>query len=252
MADEPVPVHTELDGHVLRVTIDRPDKKNALTQAMYGALADGLERAEGDTTVRVVLLQGSGPDFCAGNDLKDFARGPLLESQTGRFLIGLANSTVPLVIGVQGVAVGIGTTMLLHADLVFATDDARFRLPFVDLGLVPEAASSLLLPQLVGQRRAADLLYTGRFFSAAEALELGIVNAVVEPGALAAAAQEMATTLATKPPTALRRTKALLRSPAEPLGDRMLVEGRAFATQLVSPEFAEAQAAFFERRPPKF
>jgi enoyl-CoA hydratase/carnithine racemase len=252
MADDPVPVHTRLDGHVLHVTIDRPGKKNSLTQAMYGALADALILAEEDTAVRVVLLQATGDAFCAGNDLTDFAQGPLLESETGRFLYALVGSTVPLVIAVQGVAVGVGTTMLLHADFVYASEDARFRLPFVDLGLVPEAGSSLILPQLMGHRRAADILYTGRFVPAGEARELGIVNTVVERRDLAAAATEMATTLATKPPVAMRRTKALLRSGAEPLPDRMMTEGRAFAAQLASPEFAEAQAAFFERRTPTF
>lgn len=252
MADQPAPVRTQLDGHVLHVTLDRPDKKNALTQAMYGAMADALARAEEDTDVRVVLLTGTGNDFCAGNDLDDFAEGPLLESQTGRFLYGLAGATVPLVIAVQGVAIGVGTTMLLHADLVYASTEARFRLPFVDLGLVPEAGSTMILPQLVGHRRAADLLYTGRFFPAAEAAELGIVNTVVERDALGAAAADTALALAAKPPGALRRTKTLLRTPAEPIPDRMLVEGRAFGAQLASPEFAEARAAFFEKRPPSF
>jgi enoyl-CoA hydratase/carnithine racemase len=252
MADDPVPVHTRLDGHVLHVTMSRPDKKNALTQPMYGALADALVRAEGDTAIRVVLLTGEGGDFCAGNDLADFDLGGSGESQTVRFLDQLGAATVPIVMAVQGVAIGVGTTMLLHADLVHATADARFRLPFVDLGLVPEAGSTMLLPQLVGHRRAADLLYTGRFFSAAEALEMGLVNSIVEAEVLAAAAADTAQALAAKPPRALRRTKALLRSPVEPLADRMLVEGRAFVEQLASPEFAEAKAAFFERRPPSF
>jgi enoyl-CoA hydratase/carnithine racemase len=260
MADLPAPDHTpdppavrtELDGAILHVTLDRPGKKNALTQPMYGALADALIRAEDDTAIRVVLLTAAGDAFCAGNDLDDFDLGADGESQTVRFLNVIARATVPIVMAVQGVAVGVGTTMLLHADLVHASTDARFRLPFVDLGLVPEAGSTLLLPQLVGHRRAADLLYTGRFFSAAEAQELGIVNTVVEREALAATATETAANLAAKPPGALRRTKALLRSPATPLAERMAVEGKAFVEQLRSPEFAEARAAFFERRPPTF
>jgi enoyl-CoA hydratase/carnithine racemase len=153
---------------------------------------------------------------------------------------------------VQGRAIGVGTTMLLHADFVYAAEGARFRLPFVDLGVVPEAGSTQILPALTGHLRAADLLYTGRFFEVGEAHQLGIVSTVVEPERLAAAASEMATTLAAKPPQALRLTKALLRSAAEPLTDRIAVEGRAFARQLASPEFAEAKAAFFEKRPPSF
>jgi enoyl-CoA hydratase/carnithine racemase len=259
MADEsdprpsdPTGVRTALEGAVLHVTLDRPDKKNALTQAMYGALADALARAETDPEVRVVLLDAAGDAFCAGNDLADFDFGPGGESQTARYLNALAAATVPLVMAVHGVAVGIGTTMLLHADLVHAAAGTRFRLPFVDLGLVPEAGSTMLLPQLLGHRRAADLLLTGRFFDTAEALELGIVNTVVEPDTLAATAAATAETLAAKPPKALRRTKALLRAPVMPLEERMQIEARAFVDQLGSPEFAEAKAAFFERRPPKF
>jgi enoyl-CoA hydratase/carnithine racemase len=245
-------VRTTLDDGVLRVTLDRPDKKNALTQAMYGAMADALARAEEDPAVRVVLLGASGGDFCAGNDLADFDGNLDGENHTGRFLRGLVTATAPLVVAVQGVAVGVGTTMLLHADLVYADAGARFRLPFVDLGLVPEAGSTLLLPQVMGHRRAAELLYTGRFFTAEEARELGIVNTVLEPGRLDAAALDSARALAAKPPSALRRTKQLLRSPAEPLLDRQSEEGRAFAAQLASPEFAEAKAAFFEKRTPRF
>jgi enoyl-CoA hydratase/carnithine racemase len=244
------PVTVELDGGVLRVTMDRPEKKNALTQAMYGAMADALDRAESDDAVRVVLIRARGDDFCAGNDLADFDLAG--ESETGRFLARLAATTIPLVIAVQGVAIGVGTTMLLHADLVYAAEGARFRLPFVDLGLVPEAGSTLLLPQLVGYQRAADLLLTGRFFDAAEANALGIVNTVVERETLDAATADIARALAAKPPGALRQTKALLRTPASPLPERMTLEGRAFAAQLRSPEFAEAKAAFFERRTPRF
>jgi enoyl-CoA hydratase/carnithine racemase len=254
--DPTASVRTTLDGGVLRVTLDRPGKKNALTQTMYGALADALERAEADSDVRVVLLAGAGGDFCAGNDLADFdlgaADGGGGESGTARFLRSLALATVPLVVAVQGVAIGVGTTLLLHADVVHAAADARFRLPFVDLGLVPEAASTLLLPQLIGHRRAADLLYTSRFFGADEAHALGIVSTVVEPDRLTASTEEVAHLLASKAPGALRKTKELLRTPSAALTERMALEARAFAAQLATPEFTEASAAFFEKRAPRF
>jgi enoyl-CoA hydratase/carnithine racemase len=249
------PLQWAVEGALVRITIDRPDKKNALTQAMYAGMADALEHAEHDRSVRAVLITGTGRDFCAGNDLADFAVGGADEhggSPTVRFLQALAASTVPIVAAVQGVAIGVGTTMLLHCDLVYASPDARLRLPFVDLGLVPEAASSLLLPQLVGHQRAAEILYTGRFVGAEEAHALGLVNAVVAAEDLAARAGEAADALTTKPPVALRRTKALLRSTTTTVPERMAEEGKAFAEQLAGPEFTEASAAFFEKRPPRF
>jgi enoyl-CoA hydratase/carnithine racemase len=246
----------DVDGALLRITIDRPDKKNALTQAMYAGMADALEHAEHDRSVRAVLITGTGNDFCAGNDLADFAMGSGADehggSPTVRFLHVLATATVPVVAAVQGVAIGVGTTMLLHCDLVYASPDARLRLPFVDLGLVPEAASSLLLPQLVGHQRAAEILYTGRFVGADEAYALGLVTAVVPAAELGARAEAAAVALTTKPPVALRRTKALLRSTTTTVPERMAEEGKAFAEQLGGPEFTEASAAFFEKRPPRF
>jgi enoyl-CoA hydratase/carnithine racemase len=248
-----------IDDRVLRLTLDRPGKKNALTQAMYAAMADALAHAEADPGVRAVLIGANGDAFTAGNDLTDFAGAG--EGGDGaaaggsgapvdRFLAALAAATVPLVAAVHGVAVGVGTTMLLHCDLVYAAEGTRFRLPFVDLGLVPEAGSTQLLPQLVGHRRAAELLYTGRFFGAEEALALGLVNAVVPAAEVHAAAESAARALTTKPPGALRQTKALLRTPPTSLPERMALEGRAFAARLQSPEFAEAVATFFEGRAP--
>lgn len=245
-------ISCSLDGHVLRVALDRPAKRNAITQAMYAGLADALARADTDPDVRVVLLEGRGGAFTAGNDLDDFDSDGDGEPPVRRFLAALGSVTVPLVAAVEGVAIGVGTTMLLHCDLVYAAEGTRFRLPFVDLGLVPEAASSQLLPQLIGHRRAAELLYTGRFFTAGEALAYGLVNAVVPADALAATATDAARVLTTKAPTALRRTKALLRTPPTSLAERMALEGRIFAEQLRTPEFAEAVTAFHEGRAPRF
>lgn len=247
-------VEWEADDAVVRVRIDRPGKKNALTHAMYAALADALEHAERTPSIGCVVVTAGGDAFTAGNDLGDFAAGVPADGErpVTRFLDALATGTVPVVAAVNGIAVGVGVTMLLHCDLVYASSTARFQLPFVNLGLVPEAASSLLLPQLVGRRRAADLLYTGRWFDAGEARDLGIVNEVLPPEQLATRTEEAVQLLAAKSPQALRRTKELLRGDATLLRDRMAEEGRHFDAQLRSPDFAEAFAAFTERRPPDF
>ncbi len=246
-------LRTHLDGGVLTLTLDRPEKKNALTRATYAALADALDGAAADPSVRVALLTGSGGAFTAGNDLGDF----LLDPPTGesspvfRFLRSLTAFPKPLLAAVEGPAIGIGTTVLLHCDLVWAAPSARFRLPFVDLGLVPEAASSLLLPRLVGHQRASELLLFGEAFSADEALRLGLVNAVV--GDPLAMARERAAVLAAKPPEAVRLTKWLLRrASAEAVAETIREEGRHFVERLRSPEAAEALQAFFEKRPPDF
>ena len=248
---------TETEG-ILEITIDRATKKNALTLAMYDALAAALARATADLAIRVVLVRGGvgeGANFTSGNDLNDFMRAPPTgdESPVARFLEALRTFDKPLVAAVAGHAIGIGTTMLFHCDLVYAAEDARFQLPFVNLALVPEAASSFLLPRLVGHARAAELLFFGEPFDAKAAREFGIVNAVVPRDALLPEARKRAQLLATKPPVALRETKRLMKQPlADETKARMRAEGAVFVQRLASPELAEAITAFFEKRPPKF
>ena len=246
-------VTTVADGAVLRLTLARPEKKNALTRAMYTALADALTDAAADASVRAVVLTGSDGCFTAGNDLGDF----LLDPPTGEaspvfaFLRAVSAFPKPLLAAVDGPAVGIGTTILLHCDLAYASPTARFRLPFVDLGLVPEAGSSLLLPLAAGPKQAAELLLFGDVFSADAAREAGLINEVV--GDPEARAMERARALAAKPPEALRLSKALLRrAHAEAVADTMAREGALFVDRLASPEAQEAFTAFFEKRAPDF
>ncbi|HYL03810.1 MAG TPA: enoyl-CoA hydratase-related protein [Steroidobacteraceae bacterium] len=226
------------DG-VCELRFNRPAKRNAITFAMYQALGEALAAAQADAAVRVVLLAGEGPSFCAGNDLNDFVSGPEFDGThpVMRLLRTLATFEKPLLAAVHGATVGIGVTMLLHCDLVVAARGTQLSLPFVALGLVPEAGSSLLLPRLVGRQRAAELLYLGAPFDAARALELGIVNRVVEDAALAAESRALAMALAGQPAESLRATKRLLRGdPAEVLA-RIEAEARIFGALLKSDEF---------------
>lgn len=246
---------TTTSDRVLSIRINRPEKKNALTLAMYTAMTEALSAAADDPAVRVVLLTGNEQGFTAGNDISDFVAHPPvdLDSPVMRFLRVLTTFPKPLVAAVNGVAIGIGTTMLLHCDLVYAGEGARFHLPFVDLGLVPEAASSLLLPQLVGRRRAAELLMLATPFDAQRSLTLGLVNAVYPPAEVETVAQAAAQTLASKAPTALRLTKALMmRGMQDAVEDALILEARQFVQQLRSPEAQEAFQAFLERRKPDF
>jgi enoyl-CoA hydratase/carnithine racemase len=242
------------DG-VAHIRIERPEKKNALTAAMYVALADAFERAEADKSARVLLLQGSETCFTAGNDLQDFMNAAPRDdtSPTIRYLKLLPKLRKPLVAAVAGPAVGIGTTMLLHCDLVYADPNARFQLPFVNLGLCPEAASSFLLPQIVGYPRAAELLLLGDPFSAAQALEMGLINGVTPAGEVIATATLKARQLAERPAASLLLTKSLLkRAQARQIEETMTEELAHFGARLTSPEAAEAFRAFFERRKPDF
>lgn len=251
----PEHVRTSLEEGVLLIQIDRPEKKNALTAAMYAALAEAFRRASAEAAVRVVLLHGSEGTFTAGNDLGDFMQDPPRDesSPVFAFLEALRACTKPVIAAVAGPAIGIGTTLLLHADLVYASPSARFQLPFVNLGLSPEAASSLLLPRLVGHQRAAELLLFGEALGAEEALRLGLVNDVVTEARLLAHAAERARTLAAKPPAAVRLTKMLLRRhEAAAVREALRTEASHFVERLGSPEAAEAFAAFFERRAPDF
>jgi enoyl-CoA hydratase/carnithine racemase len=241
---------------VTTIRLDRPDKKNALTFEMYAALGAALEAASIDAAVRAVVLTGSTECFTAGNDLGDFMRtakgGTTAEpSAAFGFLHTLATFDKPLVAAVAGVAIGIGTTMLLHCDLVYAAPGARFKVPFVDLGLVPEAGSSILLPAIVGPRRAAQLLLLGEQLDAATALDWGLISGVAEDAL--AAALTAARRLATSAPAAVRMTKSLTRrAHRDAVLEAMRIEGEAFAERLRSPEAMEAFEAFAARRPPDY
>lgn len=241
------------DG-ILTITINRPEKKNALTSAMYAAMADALEAAETDAAVRVIVFAGNGGAFTAGNDLQDFLNNPPQgdESPVFRFLRAISTASKPLIAAVNGVAVGVGTTMLLHCDLVYVGTDARLSLPFVNLALVPEAASSLLLPAMIGYHRAAELLLLGEPFNAETAKDYGIANAIFPDARVLPEAMQVAAKLAAKPPTALRLTKQLLRQTRGDIAGQMAAEGVHFRSQLKSAEAREAMTAFFEKRPPKF
>jgi enoyl-CoA hydratase/carnithine racemase len=249
-------VRVERNGAVLAITLARPERRNAITVAMYDALADALEGVAGDPSVRVIAFRGEGPDFAAGNDLADFLNAlprDTTEIPVWRFLRALVACDAPIVAGVQGNCVGIGTTMLLHCDLVVAEESARFSMPFVDLGLVPEAASSLLLPRLAGRRIAARHLLLGEPFGVDEALGIGLVSHRAPAGQLEEVMEELVHGLLAKPPEAVRQTRRLLRL-AEPdeILDRMDIEGRLFSERLASDEVKEAIAAFFEKRKPDF
>jgi enoyl-CoA hydratase/carnithine racemase len=247
---------TNREGAVLRLQINRPEKKNALTLGMYEQLTSALEEADRDPTVRVVLIHGQPDSFTSGNDLQDFVQAPPAgdDSPVVRFITAISRASKPLVAAVAGPAVGIGTTMLLHCDLVYAAETTRFQLPFVNLALLPEAGSSLLLPMQIGHLRAAELLMLGEPFSAAKALQYGLVTEVVADGAAAlAAAQATAAKLAAKPPAALHLTKLLLKGPhAKQVAAQVADETRYFVEQVRSPEAAEAFQAFFEKRAPNF
>jgi enoyl-CoA hydratase/carnithine racemase len=241
-------------GAVVELRLDRASKKNALTPGMYGALAGALRDAQADGTVRAVLLTASGETFCAGNDIGEFLnRSAEGAAAPSAFIQALVEFDKPLVAAVQGPAVGIGATMLLHCDLVYASITARLRLPFVSLGLVPEAGSSLLLPRRVGDAVAAEILLLGAWIDAERAKELRLVNAVLPSTAeLIAFARARAEELAASPRGALRMTRTLIRGDREAVRARILEEGRAFVECLTSPEAKEALTAFLERRPPDF
>lgn len=239
------------EDRITTIRIDRPEKKNALTVAMYEQLTAALAAAA-DPAVRAVVITGSADTFTSGNDLADFARANQgLSTAPLDFLRALATFDKPIVAAVAGVAIGIGTTLLLHCDLVVAGPTARFKMPFVALGLVPEAASSLLLPQLVGARRAAQLLLLGEQLDAPTALAWGLINEVADDPLAAAMAKARA--LAACAPSALRATKALLgRARREAVLDTIAIEGELFSQQLRSPEAMEALQAFMMRRAPDF
>jgi enoyl-CoA hydratase/carnithine racemase len=248
-------VKAEIADGVMTLTLQRPEKKNALTGAMYDAMSDALKRAEADTSVRVVLFQGDGDSFTAGNDLADFAsqaRGEsAVDSPAHHFIETIGGASKPLVAAVQGNAVGVGTTMLLHCDLVYLAETARLMTPFVNLALVPEAASSWLLPLRIGHARAYAMFALGEPMEASAALACGLANAVVPQGELRKRAHDAAVTLTKRPAGALKLTKKLMRD-HERIAAQMAEESQSFKERLRTPEAREAFAAFAERRPPDF
>lgn len=243
-----------VQNRIATIRINRPDKKNALTREMYVAMTDAIRRAGEDASVRVILLSGSDDCFTAGNDIADFANAKPGELPVAlEYLRVLAEAKKPVIAAVSGAAVGIGTTMLLHCDLVYATDKARFQLPFVNLGLCPEAGSSLILPAIMGYHRAAELILFGEPFGAEAAHQLGLVNRIVPTHELMSTAMERARQLAEKPPAALMATRMLLKSGArEAITHAMDRETEQFAVLLHGPEAKEAMAAFLQRRKPDF
>jgi enoyl-CoA hydratase/carnithine racemase len=246
-------IESSRDGSTLVIRFARPAKKNALTVAMYERMNTLLEEAANDKTVRAVVFGSTSDTFTAGNDLGDFMQNPPSgeDSPVFKFIMQLATFEKPLLAAVDGKGVGLGLTMLLHCDFVYATERASLVAPFVNLGLVPEAASSLLLPKLVGHARASEILLLGEPVDAKTALALGLVNAVLPAEQVLPKALEVAKKLAEKAPTAVRRSKALMKDSAA-IRERMKVEGALFVEQLGSPEVAEAIGAFFEKRKPDF
>jgi enoyl-CoA hydratase/carnithine racemase len=246
-------VNTE--AGVMTLTLNRAARKNSITVAMYAALADALQNAASDAAVRVVVLQGHETVFCAGNDIGDFLDNPPAGegSPVFRFLRGIAQFPKPLIAAVCGPAVGVGTTMLFHCDLVYAGDNAAFSMPFVNLGLCPEAASSLLVPRMLGYHRAAEALLLGEPFMAEAALEVGLVNRVLPPTEANGYAQAQARKLAGKPITSLVETKRLMKKgQMDEVIRQMDEEGQSFGRMLREPAAREAFTAFMEKRHPDF
>lgn len=247
------PIQISIQDAVMCLRICRPERKNALNMAMYSRLADAIEQASSDASVRVVCLLGSDGCFTAGNDLADFSALEAFDANmpTLRFMRALASCPKPVVVAVEGVAVGIGTTLLLHCDLVYAAANARFSMPFVNLGLCPEYASSYLLPRLAGYARAAEWLLLGEAFDAEEALRGGLINSIVDKPEQKAL--EQCLKLALQPPEAVRQAKKLLKAGiASPVDEAMEAELQQFAKGLAGPEFKEAVSAFFAKRSPDY
>ncbi len=249
-------IEVERDGAVLQIAINRPEKKNALTADMYNALSDAVEAAESDSAIRVLLLCGKGDAFTAGNDLEDFMRKPWKGQAVPpavRFIRAVASAKKPIVAAVHGLAVGVGTTILLHCDLVYAAEDAKFMMPFINLGIVPEAASTVLLPLLIGPQRAAELFLLGAPLTAQRAYEMGLLNAVLARDALQPTARTVAQQLAEKPRGAVLACKELMKRTYRAEVERALSEEvSVVAERLDSPETREALAAFLEKRKPDF
>lgn len=249
-------IKVDLDGGVLTVAFNRADKKNAITQAMYSALAEAVEGAKTDDAVRVVLFRSEGDSFSAGNDIADFIAmgsqtGDMVEMGVFRFLKAMADLDKPAVAAVRGRAVGIGLTLLLHCDMVVVAEDALLSAPFINLALAPEAASSLLLPAVIGHQRAFEIFALGEAIDGKTAMAWGIANRAVPTDQVDATARQLADKLALRAPNSIRKTKALMRD-AEALWGLMQREAHAFGSQMRSPEAMEAFMAFSQKRAPDF
>ena len=248
-------VLTHIEDGVMTITLNRLERKNSITSAMYAVLADAIAQAEKDPAIRVAVLQGHETVFSAGNDIGDFLNQPPSgqDSPVFRFLRSIAGFPKPLVAAVCGPAVGIGTTMLFHCDFVYAGDNAAFSMPFVNLGLCPEAAASLLVPQMLGYHRAAEALLLGEPFMAEAALEVGLVNRVVPPMEANGVARSIARKLAVKPPSSLAETKRLMKTGMQrQVLEQMAQEGISFGRMLGEPAAKEAFGAFMDKRKPDF
>jgi enoyl-CoA hydratase/carnithine racemase len=246
---------TERSGSVLRVELNRPAKKNAMTSSMYVTLADVFNDAVKDEQVRVVLWHGAGDSFCAGNDIEDFLKNPPGpgESPQARLMNALVDFDKPLIAAVQGAAIGGGTTMLTHCNFVYVGESAMFQMPFVNLALVPEFGSSFSIPARIGHIRAAELILLGQPFDARKAADLGLVTQVVSDQSLLATATETARKLAAKPAGALQASKKLMKqSFREQIKAAMRAENEEFSAQVRSQDAKEALAAFLQKRPPNF
>ncbi len=246
---------TERSGHILRIQLNRPEKKNAMTVAMYITLADLLNDAAKDDQIRVVLWHGTGDSFSAGNDIEDFLKNPpgAGESPQARLMRALIDFDKPIVAAVQGAAIGGGTTMLTHCDLVLAGESAKLQMPFVNLAVVPEFGTSYSVPARIGYLRAAELILLGSRFDAKRAAELGLVTRVMPDQELLASATQTARDLAEKPPAALQACKRLMRSSTRELLERAVrLENEEFSVRVRSAEAKEAFTAFIEKRKPNF
>ena len=246
------------ENGVLTLEFNRPERKNAITAAMYQTMADAINEAEQDTAVRAILIVGKPEIFTAGNDLEDFMKtapstGAIEDRSVYKFMMALSGATKPVVAAVAGAAVGIGTTLLMHCDLVYAADTAKFSMPFSQLGLCPEFASSVLLAQIAGYPRAAEKLMLGEAFPAQEALEMGLVSRVLPAAELLAFAQGQAAKLVALPASSIRATKQLMKASRKGLiSETITAENKLFSAMLTAPEAKEAFTAFFQKRKPDF
>jgi enoyl-CoA hydratase/carnithine racemase len=248
-------IATEHAGSILRVQLNRPTKRNAMTSAMYLALASIFNKAANDDSTRVVVWHGAGDSFCAGNDIEDFLKNPpgSGESPQSRLMEALVNFDKPLVAAVHGAAIGGGTTMLMHCDFIYAGESTHFQMPFINLAVVPEFGSSCAVPARIGHVRAAELILLGTAFDAGRAMELGLVNQVLPDKDVLARASETAGKLAAKPAKALQASKRLLKQPfREQIKAAMKAENEAFSAQVRSEDAKEAFTAFLEKRKPDF
>lgn len=246
------------ENGVLTLEFNRPERKNAITAAMYQTMADAINEAEQNTAVRAILIVGKPEIFTAGNDLEDFMKtapstGAIEDRSVYKFMMALSGTSKPVVAAVAGAAVGIGTTLLMHCDLVYAADTAKFSMPFSQLGLCPEFASSVLLPQIAGYPRAAEKLMLGEAFLAQEALDMGLVSRVLPAAELLAFAQGQAAKLVALPASSIRATKQLMKASRNALvGETITAENKLFSAMLSAPEAKEAFTAFFQKRKPDF